>query len=166
MDYRSVGVRCGCSVMRPSVVWCGRHWGYPTRTVDVVVVGAYVVRYVHGAGEVVVGGHAPEDGGHFCGATESQILCCAVEAATIAVVEPDATQVEGHVDFFSSVGIVAENPQLVISAGYTFGPDVRNDDVGLNLVIIATVDHHLVLSVEELHAAVSLRVREIHNRVG
>lgn len=145
MDYRSVGVRCGCSVMRSAMMWCGRHRGYPTRTVDVVVVGAYIVCYVYGTGEVVVGGHGPDDSGNMCVATESEVLCSVVETATISVAQPYASQVERHVDLFSRVGVVAENPQLVVFVGDPLGPDVGDDDVSLNLVVIATVNHHFIL---------------------
>ena len=158
MDYRSVGVRSRCTRVwrRASVMRSGRHWGYPTRTVDVVVVGAYIVCYVYGTGEVVVGGHGPDDSGNMCVATESEVLCSVVETATISVAQPYASQVERHVDLFSRVGVVAENPQLVVFAGDPLGPDVGDDDVSLNLVVVATVNHHFILCVEKLDTSVRL----------
>lgn len=156
MDYRSVGVRCRCSVMRSAMMWCGRHRGYPTRTVDVVVVGANVVCYVYCTSEAVVGRHGPDDGGYMYVATESEVLCSVVETATISVAQPYASQVERHVELFSRVGVVAENPQLVVFVGDPLGPDVGDDDVSLNLVVIATVNHHFILCVEKLDTSVRL----------
>ena len=93
-------------------------------------------------------------------------MCRAVHAAAGGVVEPDAGEVDGHVYFFAGIGIITEEPNLVVFAVDRFGPDLVDDDVGCELVLIAAVNHQFGLCIEGVSDAVSLVAREVAYRVG
>jgi hypothetical protein len=70
-------------------------------------------------------------------------------------------EVERHVDLVAGVGIVAENPELVVGGVHTFHPYFVQQDVGLNLVVVATVDHDFALRVQVVDGAGGLAVGEV-----
>ena len=130
----------------------------PAIEVDVVVIAADVAYWVWTTSEGVVFRHVPAEGGQHGVGVESQVLSGAVVAH--AVVEPDAAQVDGHVDFVSSVGVEAVEPHFIVFGVDFFGPDFGDDDVGLNLVGVAAIDHELWLVVEVGHSAADLAIGE------
>lgn len=154
-------------VVGPGAVgwYCG--W-VPAIAVDVMMVGvaAVEVRVVVVAHKGVVGRHGPVEVGHGHVAAEAQILCCAVHASADGIVEPDATQVEGHINFLTGIGIETEQPYFVELAVDGFGPDLVDDDIGGQLVLEAAVDHQLVLSVESCGHSGGLLVGEVAYRIG
>ena len=118
------------------------------------------------AGKGTVGGHDPREGGQWAGVAETQCGGGAVHAGACLVVEPDAGEVDGHVDFVAGVGVEAVEPYFVELVVHAFGPNLVDEHVGLNLVVVAAVDHQFGLGVEVSHGAVGLAVGEIAYRRG
>lgn len=142
-----------------SVGVCGRH---PAVTVYVVVVGASVPMPVNHSRVGAVGRDVPCQAGHSHIRPEPQVLCCVVHAS--AAEEPHSFQVERHVNFVAGVGVPAVDPELVVGGVHTLHPYLVDKHVGGQLVLIAEVDHHLVLSVEVAHGSGGLTVREVVDR--
>lgn len=113
--------------------------GHPTMAVDIVVVGAGIACAMGHAGVGVVRRDVPDDGGYSGIDAEAQVLGCVVHPSS--AVEPHALQVEGHVDFLSSIGVIAEEPNLIVGGIHALHPDIVDEDIGLNLIVIATIDH-------------------------
>ena len=134
--------------------------------VHIVVIGAHVARTVCDAREVVVCRHRPCYRRRMQRArgAETQVLCRVVHPP--GAVEPDALQVYRHVNLFAGVGVPAVDPQLVVSRIHLLGPHLVQQNVGLNLVLVAAVDHQLALAVEVAHRAVGLAAREVEHRRG
>ena len=128
-------------------------------TVYLVVVAARVARAVYDAGVGVVGRDVPREGGVAHLDAEAQVLCGVVHAA--GAVEPYTLQVEGHVYLVAGVGIIAVDPYLVVGRVDTLHPYLVYEDVGLNLVVITTVDHDFLLRVEVADSAGGLAVGEV-----
>ena len=133
--------------------------GHPSMAMDVVVVGPCISGTVGEARVGVVGRDAPSDGGDADLDTEAQVLGCVVHAA--GAVEPNAMQVEGHVDFVAGVGVETVDPNLVVGGVDALHPDFVDEYVGLNLVIVSAVNHQLVLGVEIVDGACGLAVGEV-----
>lgn len=136
----------------------------PTMAMDVVVVGAYICMVVVGTVVVVIGGDVPVEVGGYCVATETEIVGCAIQMAGVLVVEPDALQVDGHVDLFACVCVVGIKPDLIVLRVDSFGPYFVYESIGLDFVFVATIDHNLTLSVEIVDCTCCLCVGEIANR--
>lgn len=161
--------RCGCvrgahivGVVWPRTAMRGRWWT-PAVTVDFPVVGVAVVEVwvVEVAHERVVGRHCPVEVRGCHRATEAQILCRAVHSVAIGVVEPDARQIKWHIDFFTGVGIVAVEPNLVVFAVHRLSPHLVDDDISCKLVFIAAVYHQFILGVKCRSHSFCLRTGEI-----
>lgn len=154
-------------VVGPGAVgwYCGRA---PAIAVDMMMVGvaAVEVRVVVVSHEGVVGRHGPVEVGHGHVAAEAEVLSGAVHASADGIVEPDATQVEGHINFLAGIGIETKQPYFVELAVDGFGPDLVDDDIGGQLVLEAAVDHQLVLSVESCGHSGGLLVGEVAYRIG
>lgn len=116
-----------------------RGGGHPAVAVDVVVVGAHIAGVVRTAYECVVGRYVPHETRVAHGGVEAQVLCGVVHAA--GAVEPHALQVERHDDFVAGVGVVAIDPDFVIGRVDAFHPDLVDEDVGLDLIVVAAVEH-------------------------
>ena len=93
------------------------------------------------------------------GGTEPEGLGRAVDVSVFN--EPDAFEVDGHVDLFAGVGVIAVEPDFIERRGYLLGPHLVEEDVGGQFVCIAAVDHQFVLVVQERHGAQRLIVREV-----
>ena len=124
------------------------------------------VGVVEVAHEGVVGRHRPVEVGRGHGAAEAQELRRAVHPVAVWVVEPDAGQVDGHIDFFAGVGIIAVQPDFVILAVDALGPHFVDYHVGGQFVLVTAVNHQFVLCVERIGHAVGLTAGEITHRVG
>lgn len=135
----------------------------PARTVDVVVVGVVVCRRTSHTDEGIVGRHDPYEGWAAVCVFEAQILCRAVDVAVLHQV--DALEVDGHVDFFTCVGVVAIQPNLVERGADLLGPHLVDEHVGGQLVLVAAVNHQFVLTVEACYGARCLAVGEIEDVV-
>lgn len=103
------------SVGSAHIVWMvgpgtavGRCRWAPAEAVDVVVVGVHPVEMwvVEVAHKGVVRRHSPVEVGSGYSAAETQILGGAVHAVAICVVKPDAGEVDGHIYFFASIGVI------------------------------------------------------------
>ena len=140
----------------------------PAKAVNLIVVGVAVVevRVVVVAHEGVVGRHCPVEVGRGHGAAEAQELCRAVHPVAVGVVEPDAGQVDGHIDLLARVGVVSIKPDFVVLAVHALGPYFVDNDVCGQLVVVAAVYHQLVLCVERVCHACCLRARKVAHRVG
>ena len=132
---------------------------HPAVTVDVVVVTAHVARDVLSACIWVIGWDIPFEARHPDRCVEAQVLRRVVHPA--GTVEPDALQVERHVDFVARIGIEAVDPQFVVGRVDSLHPDLVNQHVGFDFVIVPAVDHHLLLCVEVLYCALSLLKGEV-----
>ena len=138
--------------------------GHPAVAVDIIVVTACVAWMVCDASVGVVGRYAPHECGHADIDAEAQVLGCVVHAA--GAVEPNAMQVEGHVDFVAGVGIETVDPNLVVGGVDALHPDFVDEYVGGQLVLVATVNHQLVLIVQAGYCACCLAVGEIKDVLG
>ena len=149
-----------------AVVMCRRCRWHPTVAVHVIVVGAHITRAVNHTRVAVVCRHRPCERWPVQRArrAEAQRLCRVVHIA--CPVEPDALQVYRHVDLLARVCIPAVDPQLVVSRVHLLGPHLVEQDVGLNLVLVAAVYHQLALAVQVAHRAVGLAAREVEHRRG
>ena len=128
-----------------------------------VCVQVVVVRVVVAAHEGVVGRHGPVEVGRAHRAAETQVLCGAVYAVAVAVVEPYAGKVDGHVDFLAGVGVVAVQPDFVVFAVDGFHPHFVDDDVSGQFVFVSAVYHQLRLCVERRGDAQRLWTGEVTN---
>ena len=136
----------------------------PAGTVDVIVVGVVVYHRARRANVVVVRRHHPSEGGTAVGGAEAQVGGCTID---IAVGEQiDALQVDGHVDFVASIGIVAIQPDFVERSADLLCPHFVDKAVGGQLVLVAAVYHQLVLIVQVSYCSCSLVVSEIEDVVG
>lgn len=136
-----------------------RHGGTPAVTVDVVVVAVGEAYAMQAAGEGVVGRDIPCEGRVPHRGVEAEVLRCVVHAS--CAVKPYALQVERHVHFVARVGIVSEYPQFVVGRVDALHPHLVDEYVGLDFVIVAAVNHHLMLRVEVLHRACGLCVGKV-----
>ena len=155
------GVHGGTAVVR-----CRRCRWHPTVAVHVIVVGAHVTRAVHHARVWVVCRYCPHHrrAVQCARRAETQRLCRVVHVA--CPVEPDALQVYRHVNLLARVCIPAVDPQLVVCRVHLLGPHLVQQNVGLNLVLVAAVYHQLALAVQVAHRAVGLAAREVEHRRG
>lgn len=134
----------------------------PSVAVHVVVVGAAIRGMVRHTGKGVVVRHMPGYAGTAHADAKTQILCCVIHLRTAE--EPHTLQVQGHIDLIACIGIVAIEPYLVVGGVYPLHPHVAYQHIGLNLIVIATVDHQLALPVQVVYCARGLAVGEIMNR--
>lgn len=137
----------------------------PTRLMDVIVVGIEESGGVEPTMEGAIGRHHPAPCGSPVGVAETQHGGSVVHTHAGTVVEPDATQVDGHIDFVAGVGIVAVEPNLIELGVDTFGPYLVDEYVGFNLIGIATIDHQLVLRIEVTDGSFGLRIGKITYRI-
>ena len=128
------------------------------------VIGHAEARTVHHAGVGVVARHIPSRRSCDVAAVEPQVLSSVVDVA--AAEKPYALQVERHIDFLARVGIVAEHPDLVERRVVALHPHVADEHIGLDFVIVATVDHHLLLRVQVAHRPLCLSEREEPDGIG
>lgn len=70
----------------------------------------------------VVGRYGPSDIDYRHRAAETQEFGCIVHLVT--TLEPDALKIDGHHDFFTSIGIVAVNPDFIVTAVHRFCPNL------------------------------------------
>ena len=154
----------GMAVVVRMVVNVGVVAVVPTRTVDIVVVGIVVHHRTRGAYKGVVRRHCPHEGGSMVGVLEAQVLCRAIDVAILHQI--DALKVDGHEDFLTRVGIVAIKPYLVERRADLLGPYFVDEYVGGQLVLVATVNHQLVLIVQAGYCACCLAVGEIKDVLG
>lgn len=138
--------------------------GSPSPEVHIVVVGHKEVDGTMGSGVGVVGRHAPDKVGGAAKVVEAQVAGGAVQFAVSY--QPDTSQVEGHIDFFSGVGVIAINPELAIDAVDTLGPHFVNQDVCLKFVFVAAIDDQFALFVQEFDGALCLSGSKVANLVG
>ena len=92
------------------VVWVGM---MPAGLMHMVMVGRGIVGSVMGASVGIVGWDAPNEGGHGGTIAEAKVGGCIVEPV-VGPHEPDATEVDGHVDFLARPGIVAVKPNFIV----------------------------------------------------
>jgi len=136
----------------------------PSRTVYVVVVGVIVYRRSRGAYEWIVRGHGPDKGGAcVCGA-ETQILRSTVDAPMLHQI--DTFEVNGHVDFFTGVCVIAIQPYLEERRADLLSPHFVDEYVCGQFVFVAAVYHQFVLAVETGHCACCLVIGEIEDVLG
>lgn len=143
------------------MVVCRRH---PAVAVYVVVVRACVAAAVRDARVGVVGRDVPRQRRPVHTRAEAQVLCRVVDLCP--AVEPDALQVDGHVNLVTRVGIVSEDPQLVVRRVHAFHPHLVQEYVCRDLILVSAVNHQLVLAVQVAHRAQRLAVREVVCRPG
>ena len=136
--------------------------GHPAVTVYVVVVTASVAGSVDYSCIGAVRGDVPSEARRSHIHPEAEVLSCVVHAS--ATVEPYAFEVERHVDFVAGVGIPAVDPELIVGGVDTLHPDFVDKHVGGQLILVAEVDHHLVLRVEVAHCPCGLAVGEVVDR--
>lgn len=127
--------------------------------VYVVVVTTHISRTVYHARIRMVRRDIPREMRCPYRRAETQVLCRIVHASRS--VQPYALQVQWHVYLVAGICIVAENPQLVVGRVDPFCPDLIHEHVSLNLILVAAVDHQLVLAVQVVHRAVGLAAREV-----
>ena len=106
MDY-DFGMRCG---------------GNPAIAMDIIVVGTGIDRRMVYTDIGVVGRDGPSDINRRHRATETQKFGCIVHS--VATLEPDALKVDRHHDFFTRIGIVAVNPDFIVTAVHRFCPNL------------------------------------------
>ena len=135
----------------------------PARLVDVIVIGVEESGSVETTLEGAVGRHNPSEGGKRTGVAETQGGGSAVHTGAGGVVEPDAAEIDRHIDFVAGVGVETVDPNFVELGVDFFGPDFVDENVGLDFVVIAAVDHKLGLSVEVTDGALGLTEGEIAN---
>jgi len=128
-------------------------------TVYVVVVGATVSMPVYHAGVGAIGRDVPGQRMSAHIDPEPQVLGCVVHVS--CAVQPDAFQIEWHIDFVAGVGIVAVDPELVVGGVDSLHPYLVDKHVGRQLILVAEVNHHLVLSVEVTDRSGGLAVGEV-----
>ena len=127
--------------------------------VYVVVVAAHVAGTVDYPDETVVGRHIPGEGWRLYRGMEAQVLCCVVHAGSAE--QPHTLEVERHVNLVAGVGVITVDPQLVVRGVYPLHPYFVDEYVGLYLVIVAAVNHHLAFRVEVVHCTFGLCIGEI-----
>ena len=140
---------------------CRRH---PSVTVDVIVVRAHISVAVYRPREGVVGWNIPRESRPAHRRMEAQILSGVVHPRV--TVQPHALQVEWHIDFIARIGVVAEDPDLVVRRVHSLLPHLVHQHVRLDLVIVAAINHDLALCVQVTHRPRGLRMREIPDRRG
>ena len=74
--------------------------------------------------------------------------------------KPYAREVYGHIDLIAGIGVVAENPKLVILGVDSFVPHIGEDNVGGKLILIAAINHQFGLHRECSDHTMSLRQGE------
>jgi hypothetical protein len=136
----------------------------PARAVDVIVVGVVVYHRTRRAHIVVIRRHGPSEGWTAVGGPEAQIGGRTIDIAIGEQV--DALQVDGHVNLVTGVGIVAIQPDFVERGADLLGPHLVDKAVGGQFVLIAAVDHQLVLIVQVSHCPRGLVVSKIEDVVG
>lgn len=168
---RRRGVRCtqivGVYVVLAAVMMrVAVRRGHPAVAVHIVVVGAHIARTVYYTRIRIVCRHRPRYRGLVQRArrAEAQVLRRVVHMS--GAVEPDALQVYWHVNLLASVGVPAVNPQLIVCRVHFLGPDLVQQNIGLDFVLIATVNHQFALSVEITHRSVRLAAGEVEHRRG
>lgn len=144
----------------------GSHWGTPAIDMDIIVIGAVIDRRVGYTNKCVVVRHRPLDVGVGCVTLEAQEVGGAVETTVVVVVQPHASQVEGHKYLFSSIGVIAKEPYLIVVGIGSLHPDVRNDDVGLQFVFVAAVDDQFVLMLQVIDGTAGLWSRKVTDGIG
>lgn len=132
-------------------------------TVDIVVVSHRVSGTMQDAGIAVVGWDTPREVRRLHRRVEAQVLCRVVNAP--GAVEPHASKVERHVNLVTGIGVVAIDPNLVVGRVDALHPNLVDEHIGLDFIIVAAVNHHLALRVEITHRALCLRQGEIAHRV-
>lgn len=133
--------------------------GHPAVTVDIVVVGAHISVSMDHTGVGAVGRDIPCQRGSVDIDSEAQVLCCVVHPT--AAVEPYAFKVERHVNLVAGIGIPTVDPELIVGGVYTLHPDLVDEHIGGQLILVAEINHHLVLGVEVADGSHSLAVGEV-----
>ena len=128
-------------------------------TVDVIVVGSRVARVVRPADIRIVWWNIPGQRRHVDRGVEPQILRCVVHPS--CTIEPDAVEVDGHIDFVASVGVVSIDPYLVIGGVDALHPHLVQQYIRFYFVIVAAVNHYLLLCVQVGDCTLSLRPSEV-----
>ena len=137
----------------------------PTWLVDVIVVGVKESGGVETTLERTIGRHDPSESWKRTGIAEAQGGGSAVHTGSRGVVEPYASEIQRHIDFVAGVGVETVEPNFVELGVDLFGPHFVDENVGLDFVVIAAVDHKLGLSVEVTDSALGLTEGEIANGV-
>jgi hypothetical protein len=91
--------------------------------------------------------------------SEPQVLCGVIHIS--AAIEPYAFKIERHVDFVASVGVPAVYPELVVGGIDSLHPNLVDEYIGGKLILVAEVDHHLVLRVQVTHRSHRLAIGEV-----
>ena len=138
---------------------CRRH---PAVEVDIIVVGADIAGAMQHPRVGVVRRHIPCKCRASHRGVEPQELSRVVYPS--GAVEPHTLQVQRHIDLLARVGVVAEHPQLIVGRVDALRPHLVHQDVGLNLVFVATVNHDFVLRIQVPHRARGLTLREVAYR--
>ena len=79
----------------------------PTGLVDIIVIGIEKTWGMVTACKRVVWRHGPDESWHGTSVAETESGGCAIHASTGAVVKPDASKVDRHIDFVAGVCIIA-----------------------------------------------------------
>ena len=132
----------------------GKDFGEISRIAMEAVKQAHIAGGVHPAGVGVVGRDIPAEARRVHGGVEPQVLCGVIHPP--GAVEPDALHVERHVNLVAGVGIIAVQPDFVVGRVDALHPYLVDQHIGLNLVIVAAINHQLLLGVEVLYGAMRL----------
>lgn len=135
----------------------------PSLAVNVVVIGIIELCWACRTHIGVVWWHRPAEGRATMRGLESQIGGCAVDVAVGEQI--DALQVDGHIYLVASVGIVAIQPNFVERGANLLGPNLVYKAVGRQLVLVAAVNHQLILIVQVSNSPCSLIVSKVENVV-
>ena len=155
--HRCPGVACVVGVISV-MTWMGV---VPTMEVYIIMVGAHIMWMVVRTYIRVIGRYCPYKSGYRGIATETQVCRCTVHVTGVLVEEPYAVQVEGHVDFFSGIGIISVYPELVILRIDFLCPYLVDQSIGLNFVLVPAVNHDFLLGIEVVHRTSHLSVGEV-----
>lgn len=136
---------------------------HPAVAVHMIVVSASHAVRVHSALKSVIHRHVPSKSRRLVVAAEAEVSSSAI--VMIAAVEPDATQVDRHVNLVARVSIPSIKPNLIELRVHLLGPNLAHQAVSLNLVAISAVDEQLSDMVQALHSALSLSVSKISDLV-
>ena len=131
-------------------------------TMDIVVVSHRVSGTMQDAGIAVVGWDTPREVRRLHRRVEAQVLCRVVNAS--GAVEPHTAQVERHVNLVTGIGVVAIDPNLVVGRVDALHPNLVDEHIGLDFIIVAAVYHQFVLPVEVVHCPFSLAAGEVVDR--
>lgn len=137
----------------------------PTWLVDVIVVGVKESGGVETTLERTIGRHDPSESWKRTGIAEAQGGGSAVHTGSRGVVEPYASEIQGHIDFVTSVGVESIEPYFVELGVDFFSPHFVDKDVGFDFVFVTAVDHELGLCVEVTDCALGLAECKIANRI-